>query len=325
MKKVLVTGAAGFIGSNLCRGLLEAGYDVVGVDDLSAGTLDNVPVQLDFRKVDICEPEFTAQVKGIDTVFHLAAKNCLADCAANPAETSRINVLGTTKVVEACLQNGVKHLVYSDTSAEYEGILDFPSKTDRVRPLSIYACSKRGGWLAADALCRLHKLALSTVRYFNVYGPAQDWRRVIPPVMSAFTIKLLSNEAPTIYGTGEKSRDFIHVDDVNRFHIQLIEDEAIRGGTFNLGSGEAYSILDIFKKTEAILRTGLSPVFKPELPGEAERTLADISDTLATGWKPEVSIEQGLQDFVEYIRPRLGKSIVVEQQSTLDPHKEIQL
>jgi UDP-glucose 4-epimerase len=305
-ERVVVTGVAGFVGSNLGAKLSSEGYDVVGIDNLSAGTLDNVPKGIQFHKGDICDPDIDRVLEGATTIFHLAAKNCLADCAANPVETARINVAGTANMLQAAVKAGIKSFIYADTSAEYEGILDFPSKVDRVRPLSVYACAKRGGALMCEAFAELHRLQITFLRYFNVYGPAQDWRRVIPPVMSAFTIKLLQGQRPYIYGTGEKSRDFIHVDDVNAFHLKLLREPSLRGKTYNLGTGKDYSVLEIFDRIESIIGSGLKPEFKPELPAEAERTLGDIKDTLATGWAPQVSLEEGLRRFIDYTRTRLN-------------------
>lgn len=302
---VAVTGAAGFIGSNLCRALRDEGYRVVGIDDLSAGTRENVPDGIEFVKMDILDPALEGHLRGAQSIFHLAAKNCLADCAAHPVDTARVNVTGTASVLEASRKAGVPHLIYADTSAEYEGIEEFPSKTELVRPLSIYACSKRGGALIAQGFSEYYGLQVSTVRYFNVYGPAQDWRRVIPPVMSAFTIKLLSRERPFIYGTGEKRRDFIHVDDVNRFHLMLLREPRLRGGTYNLGSGQDYSIREVYDLIEREIGSGLSPQMKPDLPAEAFRTLADISKTLETGWRPQVGLREGIQSFIQYTRERL--------------------
>jgi nucleoside-diphosphate-sugar epimerase len=313
---IVVTGGAGFIGSNLVKRLLAEGHRVVVLDNLSAGTRGNVPEGSDFRQVDIRDPKLSDHFVGIDTVFHLAAKNCLADCAENPVETAHINVAGTANVLAATVQRGIRHFIYADTSAEYEGVLDFPSVTDRVRPLSVYACAKRGGALLCEAFTHLHQLRVSTVRYFNVYGPAQDFRRVIPPVMSAFTIKLLAGEAPFIYGTGEKSRDFIHVDDVNDFHVKLLNDESIQGGTYNLGSGQDYSVLEIFNRIEREIQSGIKPIFKPELPAEALRTLADISKTLKTGWQPKVSLDEGIRSFIRYTRERLAAEITERHSKT---------
>lgn len=306
-EKVVVTGAAGFIGSNLCKMLLREGYSVIAVDNLLAGTVENLPDGVQFKQVDVCDSDFSRHVEGAKAVFHLAARNCLDDCAKNPVDTARINVMGTANVLQACVEYKIPHVIYSDTSAEYEGVDNFPSKTDEVKPMSIYACSKRGGALIAEGFKNYYGLTVTTVRYFNVYGPAQDWRRVIPPVMSAFTIKLLQGQSPFIYGDGQKRRDFIHVDDINRFHLKLLIEKKIQGGTYNLGSGKDISILEIFNKIENEIKSGLKPIFKPELSGEALRTLADISETCRTGWRPEVELEEGIKSFVAYTKERLSQ------------------
>jgi nucleoside-diphosphate-sugar epimerase len=303
---VVVTGAAGFIGSNLSRMLISEGYHTVGIDNFLAGTRENLPEGIDFRLVDVCSPHLTEHLKGASAVFHLAARNCLDDCAKNPVDTARINVMGTANLLKACIDTQVPHLIYADTSAEYEGVTEFPSKVDRVKPLSVYAGSKRGGALFCESMASYYGLGVSFVRYFNVYGPAQDFRRVIPPVMSAFTIKLLEKQQPIIYGTGEKRRDFIHVDDVNSFHLKLLREPKIKGGTYNLGSGKDYSVLEIFDMIESEIRSGIRPKHMPELPNEALRTLADISETVATGWKPTIEIKEGIRSFIAYTKQRMG-------------------
>lgn len=224
MKKVLITGAAGFIGSNLTRALLARGYSVVGIDNLSAGTGENVPAGVSLHVADIRSPTIYPLFEGVDTVFHLAAKNCLADCLAHPVETSDVNVTGTVNVLEAARQARVRKFIYADTSAEYEGVCELPNQVERICPVGAYAVGKRGGALFCDTYQKLFDVNITVLRYFNVYGPAQDWRRVIPPVMSAFIIRLLRGERPVIYGTGGKRRDFIYVDDVNEFHLLALQD-----------------------------------------------------------------------------------------------------
>lgn len=305
MARVLITGVAGFIGSNLATLLQRCSYSVLGIDDLTAGTRANIPAGVDFHQIDILDPGVHPLFENIDTVFHLAAKNCLADCLAHPIETSRINITGTVNVLEAARKAGVRKFIYADTSAEYEGIQELPLKVDRVCPVSTYAVSKRGGALFCESYRRLYGMNITVLRYFNVYGPAQDWRRVIPPVMSAFIMKLMQREQPTIFGTGQKRRDFIYVDDVNAFHLLAMNDPRTDGRCFNIGSGISYSILEIYELIEEMLQTGIRPALVPDLPGEAEATLADISESTALGWRPQVKIHEGLARSIDYIRKKI--------------------
>lgn len=304
-KKVLITGVAGFIGSNLARMLLDKGFNTIGIDNLSAGTLENIPAGVEFHQLDIRDKEIYPLFKGVDTVFHLAAKNCLLDCLNNPLETSDINVTGSVNVLEASKVAKVRKFIYADTSAEYEGVTDFPSKVDKTCPIGTYAVSKSAGAGFCKNYQHLWQMNITILRYFNVYGPVQDWRRVIPPVMSSFIIKILTNEQPIIYGTGEKRRDFIYVDDVNEFHLLSMQDSRTDGKIYNIGSGVNYSVNEVFHLIEGILKTGLEPIFKDELPGEAEITLADISNSIALGWKPKIEVEEGLKRSIEYIKEKV--------------------
>lgn len=305
--RILVTGVAGFIGSNLAKYLLDRGYFVVGIDNLAAGTRENVDGRVEFHKLDIRDPKIYPLFQDVDTVFHLAAKSSLTDCLDNPMEAASVNVLGTVNVLEAARTANVRKFVYGNTSAEYEGVTTFPSKEDTIRPIGVYAASKHGGGSFCESYRKLYDMNITILRYFNVYGPAQDWRRVIPPVMSSFIIKMLKGERPVIYGTGEKRRDFIYVDDVNGFHIKTIEDPRTDGEVFNVGSGTNYSINEVFQLIEDILQTGLNPICKPDLPGEAEITLADITKARSLGWEPKIDINEGLKCSIKYIRERVLK------------------
>ncbi len=302
---VVVTGVAGFVGSNLAKHLLERGYSVIGLDNLSAGTLDNVDHRIEFHNVDICMPKIYPLVEGADAVFHLSAKTSLVDCLNNPLEAANINVVGTLNVLEAARKAKVRKFVYADTSAEYEGIHVFPTSEERIRPVGVYAASKHGGATFCDSYRNLYGLNVTIVRYFNVYGPAQDWRRVIPPVMSSFIIRMLRGERPIIYGIGEKRRDFIYVDDVNDLHVLILEDDRSEGKVFNIGSGVNFSVNEVYQLIEEILKTGLHPVYKPDLPGEAQITLADITASKSLGWEPRVSIGEGLIRTIEYLRGKV--------------------
>jgi len=140
------------------------------------------------------------------------------------------------------------------------------------------------------------------IRYFCVYGPRQDYRRTIPPVFSSFIIKLLKGERPVIFGTGEKRRDFVYVDDINDFHIQCMEDERTAGKVFNLGSGKNYSINEIYTLVSELLNLNIKPLYKPDQPGEAFANLADITESKKLGWKPKTDLNKGLLRSIEFIK-----------------------
>ncbi len=304
-KRVAVTGVAGFVGSNLAKRLLDRGYAVKGIDNFSAGTLENVDPRVEFHEADVRSPEVYPLFDGVDAIFHLAAKTCLPECVNNPLEAAGINVVGTLNVLEAARRANVRKFIYADTSAEYEGIDEFPTREEMIRPIGVYAASKHGGAAFCESYRQLFGINVTILRYFNVYGPAQDWRRVIPPVMSSFIIRMLHGERPVIYGTGEKRRDFVYVDDVNDFHLVVLEDSRSNGQVFNVGSGTNFSVNEVHQLIEGLLKTGLEPIYKSELPGEAQITLADLTAAKALGWKPRVAITEGLTRTIEYLRSKV--------------------
>lgn len=300
MGRILVTGCAGFIGGNLCADLLREGYEVVGIDNLMSGTRENVTAGVEFHMVDIRDESARSLFRDVDAVFHLAARNCPSDCMDHPVETAEINVVGTVRVLEACRAAGVGKLIYADTSAEYEGIDRFPSPEGAVCPIGPYAVSKRAGALFVESYSRLFGQRYTILRYFNVYGPAQDHRRVVPPLMSAFIMRMLRGQRPIVYGQGDKRRDFVYVDDVNRFHLRCLNDERTDARTLNIGSGANHSVLEIFTAIEEQLQTGLVPIHREDLPGEAFQTLADITAARSLGFEPSISLKEGLSRTVEY-------------------------
>jgi UDP-glucose 4-epimerase len=307
-KKILITGVAGFIGSNLAEYMLSKGYFIKGIDDLSYGVKQQVPGSVEFHKMDICSEKIFDLFGDIDTVFHFAAKNCVSDCQLDPVETAKINILGTVNTLEACKRKNVRKVIIAESSAVYEGCKVFPTPEDNESPQSFYAISKLCGKLFVDGYISSSSMNISALRYFNVYGPKQDYRRTIPPLMSGIIIKLLNRQRPIIYGNGTKRRDFIYIDDVNRFHEMIMFDERANGKVFNLGSSVNYSVLEIYEAIELILKTGLKPVFEPDLPGEAFQNLADISRAKSLSWDPQISLEEGLKLSIDYIREHVLSS-----------------
>lgn len=309
--KILITGVAGFIGSNLADRLIQKGYRVIGIDNLAYGIREQVPERVEFHQLDIRDKSIYPLFLNSDYVFHLAAKNCISDCQLDPVETADINVRGTVNVFEAARQAKVKKVIYAESSAMYEGSATLPTPETDVKPESFYALSKFASMHFAEGYSRYFGLQTTALRYFCVYGPRQDYRRSIPPVFSAFIIKLLKGEQPTIFGTGEKRRDFIHVDDVNDFHEMCITDDRTTGKVFNLGSGNNYSVNDIYSTIASLLGSSVKPLYKPDLPGEAFANLADISLAKSLGWEPKVTLTAGLNSSIEFIRNELQKGNIL--------------
>ena len=302
MESVLITGVAGFIGSNLADRLLREGYRVVGLDNLAYGLREQVPAGVEFHKADVRSPEIYPLFDKIDIVFHLAAKNCIADCQNDPVETADINVTGTANVFEAARRAKIKKIIYAESSSVYEGSKSLPTPEEDEHPETFYAASKMATKFFAQAYERWYGLKWTALRYFCVYGPRQDYRRSIPPVFSAFIIKLLKGEQPVIYGSGKKRRDFVHVDDVNDFHLLCMRDDRTTGKVYNLGSGENHSVNEIFQIVRDLLDSKLEPIYKPDLPGEALETLANIDKAKKLGWAPRVGLKDGMMSSIDFIQ-----------------------
>lgn len=300
MKKILITGIAGFIGSNLADRLLREGYPVVGIDNLAYGVREQIPPGVEFHEVDVRSKDIYPLFEGADVVFHLAAKNSLLDCQEDPVGTMDNNVVGTTNVFEAAKQAGVHKVIYAESSVLEEG-------DDRLK--GFYAISKLAdSWLAAGYRAAFN-LNTTGLRYFNVYGPRQDYRRTIPPIMSKVIIALLKGEAPVIFeGDEMNKRDFIHVDDVNDFHLRTITDSQTDNKTYKLGTGKNYSMIEIVAAIQKVLGTDKEPVLKPRLKDDPPvQTLADITEAKALGWAPQVSLEAGLSGMVPFIKAEIEK------------------
>ena len=300
--KILITGVAGFIGSNLADLLIKNNFDVVGIDNLSYGVSEQIPKGVVFHQEDIRDKKIHNLFSDVEYVFHLAAKNSIIDCENDPIETSDINVNGTINVFNAALKKNVKKVIYAESSAVYEGSKNLPSKESDVSPNSVYAKSKMATNRIANKYSQSKGLVTTGLRYFNVYGPKQDYRRTIPPVFSAFIINLLKGKEPTIFGDGSKKRDFIYVDDVNDFHLMCIENNDTNNEVFNIGSGKNYSIKYIYEEIKKILQSDINPIFGKNLDFEAQENLASINKANSIGWTPKIDLNTGLKRSIDYIK-----------------------
>lgn len=301
-KKILVTGVTGFIGSNLADRLVAAGYDVIGIDNLSYGLKEQIPKEVKLYDLDIRSKDIYPIFEGVDVAFHLAAKNSLPDCQRDPVMTMDINVVGTANVFEAALRAKVKKVVYAQSSAVEEG--------DK-RLKGFYAISKMADAWIDEGYKDAFGLTTVAPRYFNVYGPRQDYRRNPPPIMTKFIMKMLKGEPPLLFeGDDKNARDFIYVDDINDFHLMAIEDDRVNNKMFRLGTGKSTSVKEIFETLKKVMGSSIEPVVKPR-PNDPDykpaETLADITDAVALGWKPKTSLEDGLRAMVEYLKGEMAK------------------
>lgn len=295
--KVLVTGIGGFIGSNLAKRLVEAGHEVIGLDNFSHGVPENVPKEVRIEKADIRSRDIAPLFDGVDVVFHLAAKNEIRSCQEDPVGTMEMNVVGTANIFDVSRKAGVKKVVYAQSSVLEEG---------EARLKGFYAISKKADELLAGGF---EDMGLTTVglRYFNVYGPGQDYRRSSPPIMSRFISTLLQGKQPLLFeGDDVNKRDFIHIDDINSFHLLCLTDDRVDHKMFRLGTGKNYSMKEVLEITQKILGTTIEPIPKSRAVGDPPvQTLADIREAAALGWQPKIDLEEGIRSMVPYIKSAL--------------------
>ena len=283
--KSLVTGGAGFIGSNLVEKLLEQGDMVVVVDNESANTHketywndDAINIQM-----DVNDPAMKNAVTGIDRIFHLAADISIQYSIENPVGTYANNVHGLLNVLEIARTQGIKKVVFSSTAAIY-GLTDKVCvETDTPNPLNPYSVSKLAGEHLMKMYNDLYGIQTVSLRYFNVYGPRQSDTGQYAPVVGIFQKQKAQNSALTIVGDGKQTRDFIHVSDIAAANILVSELDVT--GVYNVGTGVEYSVNQIANMISGVQRN------IPPRVGEAKRSLADSSKIRSLGWEPKVKLE----------------------------------
>ena len=300
MIKVLVTGAAGFIGSHLTQRLVTLGYDVRAVDDLSTGSRENLAGfvdRIELFEADLADPEVCrAAVQDVQFVFHEAAIPSVPRSIAEPSATHRANVDATFHLFEASRMAGVRRLIYAASSSVYGDTPELPKREQMpAQPRSPYALQKYFGELYGRLYAELFGLEVVSLRYFNVFGPRQDPNSEYSAVTSKFISMMLRGERPTIFGDGETSRDFTYVDNVVEANMLAMGASPATGQCVNIGCGRAYSLNDLVAILNSILGTDLPPVYLPEREGDVRHSLADIG--LAgelLGYRPSVDFAEGL-------------------------------
>lgn len=311
MTRALVTGVAGFIGSHLAEALLEAGYAVRGIDNFSTGRRRNLaPLRsrddFSFREGDVRDAETVASlVTGVDYVFHQAAIASVPRSVEDPVAAIDVNCTGTATVLDAARQAAVDAVVVASSAAVYGTDERVPKvETMRVDPESPYALSKYATETLAVQASDLYDVDAVALRYFNVFGSRQDPEGDYAAVVPTFADRMLEGDRPVVYGDGEQSRDFIHVDDVVRAN-RLAAERDVSGDVFNVGRGVGVTVNDLVDVLNDQLGTALDPVYEPPRPGDVRRSRADITKARdRLGFEPEVSFEDGLDRTLAGIRER---------------------
>lgn len=293
MKRALVTGGAGFIGSHIVDRLLADNVEVVVVDNESSDCHDKFHWNHDSEQhcLDICDyDDIRPLFDNVDVVFHLAAEARIQPAILNPLLAVKVNALGTCNVLQAAREAGVKRVVYSSTSSAYGTRNLPPQKEDMIKDcLNPYSVSKTCG----EELCKmyydLYNLETVWFRYFNVYGERQPTKGQYAPVIGLFAKQKEENQPCTIVGDGFQRRDYTHVSDVVEANILAAtsDNEKILGQMFNVGTGKNYNIHDLVKMV------GNDSVYIPPRPGEVRETLAETTKIKSLlGWVPKVDLEE---------------------------------
>jgi len=311
MIKFLVTGGAGFIGSNICRRLVSDGCFVRVIDNLLTGKKTNlagIMDKIEFVEADMGDGKIARKVmKEIDVVLHQGALPSVPRSIDDPAATNRHCVDATLTLLLAARDAKVKRFVYAASSSAYGDTPTLPKiETMPVNPLSPYAAAKLTGEYYCSVFYKVFGLETISLRYFNVFGPYQDPTSQYAAAIPAFVTAILKNQPPTIFGDGEQSRDFTYIDNVVEANLLAAKAKHTAGEVVNIACGYAITVNEIIDMINKNVGKNVRPIYVPPRPGDVKHSLADI--TLAKkliGYKPTVSFGDGLKIAIDWYRENL--------------------
>ncbi|PLV59228.1 SDR family oxidoreductase [Thermotoga sp. KOL6] len=306
---VLVTGGAGFIGSHLVDKLIEKGFGVIVVDNLSSGRVENLNKNALFYEQSVEDAEMMERIFFLhkpEYVFHLAAQASVAVSVKEPVKDAETNVIGSLTLLEKSVKYGVKKFIFSSTGGAIygENVRTFPTpETEVPCPISPYGIAKYSVEMYLDFFAREYGLKYTSLRYANVYGPRQDPHGEAG-VVAIFSERMLKGEEVYIFGDGEYVRDYVYVDDVVRANLLAMEKGD--NDVFNIGTGRGTTVNQLFRMLKEITGYNKEPVYKPPRKGDVRKSILDWSKAKEKlGWEPTVALEEGLKLTVEYFRKTL--------------------
>jgi nucleoside-diphosphate-sugar epimerase len=306
--RYLVTGGAGFIGSNTVDEIVRRGHSAVVLDDFSSGREENLKQSAE--KIEIIRGSITDSrtvqkaCEGADYVIHLAALTSVPRSVNHPIESNHINIDGTLNVLVAARDAKVRRLVYAASCSAYgEATIQPQGENMCPDPISPYGVTKFVGELYAKAFGRCYGLETVCLRYFNVFGPRQDPTSAYSGVLSKFITTLLADGQPVIFGDGEQSRDFIFVENVVQANLLACETQNCAGRTFNIGTGGRYTLNETLRLLEKISGKKAAAKYEPPRSGDILHSQADITEARKTlGYDPKINFEEGLRRTWEWYR-----------------------
>ncbi len=312
MAVYVVTGGAGFIGSNIVRRLLAEENEVRVVDDLSTGhrsNLEEVTDRMAFYEGSILDAMLLDEaMDGAEYVLHQAALASVQRSVNDPVASNEANVNGTLGVLEAARRCGVKRVVYASSSSLYGDVPTLPKHEEMApQPRSPYAVSKLTGEYYCRAFASVYGMETVSLRYFNVFGPHQDPASQYAAVIPIFVNCILEGRNPTVFGDGEQSRDFTYVEDVVTANLQAATAPGAAGEYMNLGCGGRHSLNELLDLLQSIIGRQVEPIYAEARAGDVKHSQADISKAARIiGYEPQVSFEEGLRRTVAYYRQLSG-------------------
>lgn len=302
----MVTGAAGFIGSNICQRLLDKGYRVVGIDNFKTGSGKNIEGLLEndgfsFTEVDINDLDsLNSIMEGVDYVLHQAAIPSVPRSVDDPITSNQTNINGTLNVLVAARDRNVRKLVFASSSSIYGDSETLPKHEDMVpNPLSPYALNKLAGEYYCKLFTELYGLKTACLRYFNVFGPRQNPDSEYAAVIPKFITSIMNDIPPVIYGDGEQTRDFTFVEDVADANINAMLSDAV--GNFNIAGGRRVSLNQLVGIINELVGKDLEPTYESPRAGDVRHSLASVDKAKqGFGYEPRYTLEEGLRRTIEW-------------------------
>lgn len=304
--KVLITGGSGFIGSHIAERFVSEGHEVVIVDNLSTGRLENIAAFADkvsFHRGDIRNQALLNKLaEGCDLIYHEAAVVSVPYSVEYPQETHDVNIQGTLNVLLAARDQKVKRVVFACSAAIYGEDPELPKRENMAAaPIAPYGIEKITGEYYCNVFTKLYGVEAVALRYFNVFGPRQDPKSPYSGVISIFVDRVLAKKTPLVFGDGGQYRDFVFVDNVVQANYLAGTVDKAAGGVYNVGLGQKTTLNDLLAMLGRITDQDVKPEYREERAGDIRESVADISKiTRELGYDPKVGVEEGLKALVEY-------------------------